>query len=298
MLHVSCYMLIDLQLHSTYSDGYLTPTELAQFIAKQGVKIAALTDHNTVGGLDEFRQACKQYKIKPITGLELYVKLNNKRFNLLWFNFNDTDPELHKILRNSQIRRRNKVRRILLKLKSEGFKIDIEKTIDRYTHYVPINQIVDDIWSIPINRAKIKKELNDKNPPENKIIHQYFRNPKIGILRESYINFKRVLKLRKKINGQLILNHPGKHNQLKPDLIKQLQKLGIDGIEVISPHHSIGTIIYAQTLAYELNLIMTGGSDFHRHERGRAMIKNCYNYFKVDSRYLKGINKIIGQKHN
>ncbi|MBU4375047.1 PHP domain-containing protein, partial [Patescibacteria group bacterium] len=64
-------MLIDLQLHSTYSDGYLTPTELAGFLAKQGVKIAALTDHNTVGGLDEFRQACRACKIKPITGVEL-----------------------------------------------------------------------------------------------------------------------------------------------------------------------------------------------------------------------------------
>ena len=99
-------MLIDLQLHSTYSDGYLTPAELVSFIAKQGVKAAALTDHNTVGGLGEFERACRARGIKPITGMELYVKLDNKKFNLLWFNFDDKNPELHKMLRAAQIRRR------------------------------------------------------------------------------------------------------------------------------------------------------------------------------------------------
>jgi predicted metal-dependent phosphoesterase TrpH len=62
-------MLIDLQLHSTYSDGYLTPTQIVKFIAKHGIKVAAITDHNTVSGLYEFRNSCKKYKIKPITGI-------------------------------------------------------------------------------------------------------------------------------------------------------------------------------------------------------------------------------------
>ena len=62
-------MLIDLQTHSTYSNGYLTPNELVRFIAKQGVKIAALTDHNTVGELSESRQVYRKYNIKPIMGV-------------------------------------------------------------------------------------------------------------------------------------------------------------------------------------------------------------------------------------
>ncbi|MEA3463920.1 MAG: PHP domain-containing protein [Patescibacteria group bacterium] len=286
-------MLIDLQFHSTYSDGYLTPTELAKFVAKQGVKIAALTDHNTVGGLDEFRQACRQYRIKPITGIELYVKLNGKRFNILWFNFNDANPELHNILRSSQIRRRNRMRNILLKLESNGFKINVEKILGKYTHYTPINQIIDDIWSTPNNRAKIKKELSNKNPMEGEIIHEYFRNPEISILRESYINIGQILNLRKKIGGQIILCHPAKYAYIKKDNWKNFKKIGIDGVEILSPHHSIGAVMFAQHLAREFNFIATGGSDFHRHERGSVKIKNCYDYFKVDSKYLRGVDKII-----
>ena len=286
-------MLIDLQLHSTYSDGYLTPAELTKFIAGHSVKIAALTDHNTVGGLNEFRQACRQYQIKPITGLELYVKLDGRRFNVLWFNFDDTNPELHNILRNSQIRRRNKVRQTLLKLKNLSFEIEVEKILDKYTHYTPINSIIDDIWSVPANRAKIKKELNNKNPREGEIIHEYFRNPQIGILRESYINIEHILKLREKIGGQIILNHPAKHSYIKREAWEKFKKIGLDGVEVLSPHHSIGAVMFAQHLARELNFIETGGSDFHRHEGGHHLLQNSWQYFKINSQYLKGVDKII-----
>ena len=287
-------MLIDLQLHSNYSDGYLTPTEVAKFIASQGVKVASLTDHNTVGGLEEFKRACQKYKIKPITGLELYVKLKTRRLNLLWYNFDKKDSELHKILRNSQIRRRSKMRNILKKLKRKGFKIDINRMLDKHTHYTPLNHIVDDIWSVPANRKKIKKELKSKNPREGEIIGEYFYNKKIGRLHESYIDIKRILKLRKKIGGQLILNHPGKHDQLKKELLLEMKKLGVDGLELISPHHSIGAIMYGQHMARQLDFVATGGSDFHRHEGEGFALQNSWQYFQVDSKYLRKVNKIIG----
>ncbi len=287
-------MLIDLQLHSTYSDGYLTPTEVAKFIATHGIKIAALTDHNTVGGLDEFRLACKKLRIKPITGLELYVNIGTRRINMLWFNFNDQDPELHKVLRNSQIRRKNKVRNILQKLKKRGIKINIIKTLDKYTHYTPLNHLVDDIWSISSNRTIIRKKIGSQNPTEGEIIGQYFRNGNFGKLHESYIDIKRVLTLRKKIGGQLILNHPGKHNQLKKELLIKLKKFGIDGLEVLSPHHTVGAAMYAQHLAQELDFITTGGSDFHRHEGKNYPLQNALEYFCIDSKNLKRIKEIIG----
>ena len=284
-------MLIDLQLHSTYSDGYLTPTKLVEFIAKQGVKVAALTDHNTVGGLYEFRQACKEFKIKSITGVEFYVKLRNKKFNILWYNFDDERPELHDILRDSQARRKNKMRRSLLRLENLGFKINTEKILDKYNHYVPLNHVVDDILSIPFNKAKIKKDLKNKTPQENEIINHYFKNLKIGVLYESYINLDCILKLRKKIGGQLILNHPAKNRYIKEDTWRELKKLGIDGVEVLSPHHSFNAIMYIQYLAKNFEFVTTGGSDFHRFDND--LINNSWQYFKIDIKYLKNINKII-----
>jgi len=290
----SMFMLIDLQLHSTYSDGYLTPTQLVKFISDQGVKVASLTDHNTVGGLDEFRRACGKHKIKPIVGLELYVKFDFRRLNLLWYNFDDKNPELHNTLRNSQTRRRNRTRQILKKLKKLGFKIEADKILDKYNHYVPINRIIDEIYLMPANRKIINRKLRSSDPRESEIIKEYFKNEKIGILRESYINMERILFLRKKAGGQLILNHPAKHSYIKREFWEKLGKIGINGVEVLSPHHSIGAIMQAQYLARELNFITTGGSDFHRFEGDKYPLQSAFDYFKIDAKYLRGVNKIIG----
>ncbi|MFC1678257.1 PHP domain-containing protein [Patescibacteria group bacterium] len=287
-------MLIDLQLHSTYSDGYLTPTQAVKYVAKQGVKVASLTDHNTVSGIDEFRNACRTHRIKSITGMELYVKLDNHKMNLLWYNFDETDPELHDVLRSSQIRRRGQVRNLLKKLIRRGFKINTNKILDKYNHYTPINHVVSDIYANPHNRAKIKRELKSKNPREEHIIHAYFRNKEIGILRECYINIERILKLKKEVGGQLILCHPAKHAYIKRDRWVRLKKMGLDGVELLSPHHSIGSIMSVQQLAQELNFITTGGSDFHRFEGGNYKIQGSWDYFKIDSKDLRKIEKIIG----
>lgn len=285
-------MLIDLQLHSTYSDGYLTPSELAQKLFKQKIKVASLTDHNTVSGLMEFRHECKKYGIKTIPGLELYVKLNNKRFNLLWFNFNYKNPELHKMLRNSQARRRAKVRAMFQKLNKLGFKISTDAILDKYNHYAPINHIIDDILKNKTNRDKIKNDLGH-SAREEEIIRKYFFNKNIGRMNESYINIKHVVALREKIGGQLILNHPGKYNHLQKQFLHKLKELKIDGLEVMSPHHSIGATLYAQFIAMQLGFIMTGGSDFHRYEGNKAPIQSSWEFFKIDSKLLPGVNKIL-----
>ncbi|MDD4332677.1 MAG: PHP domain-containing protein [Patescibacteria group bacterium] len=287
-------MLIDLQVHSTYSDGYLSPTDVVRYLASKKVRVASLTDHNTVGGLDEFKWACKQHKIKPINGLELYVKYKNKKMNLLWYNFNEDNTELHGLLRDTHVRRRAKVRNILTNLKKRGFIMDIDKILDRYNRYIPINRLVDEIISSPENFKKVKKELDLKFPREEDVIHNYFRNRDLGVLEESYTSLERVIKLRHQIGGQLILCHPAKYNYIYREVWAELNKLGIDGVEILSPHHNYGAIMYIQYLAREFNFIETGGSDFHRPEGNNFPIQNSWDYFEIKTRFLRGVSKIIG----
>ena len=290
-------MLIDLQLHSTYSDGYLTPNQLVEFIASNGIKVASLTDHNTVYGQEEFKRECIKNNIKAIPGLELYVTFFKKRLNILWYNMDCSSAELSKILRETQVRRRASVRGHLEILNKLGFKIDIHKIMDKHIYYIPINRVIDGILASSYNREKIKKETKEKIPREYQIIHKYFYNSKMPhIMSESYTNIERVMRLRKKIGGQIILNHPGKRDHLNPDLFKKLKKIGVDGIEVLSPHHNIRSIMYAQSLAKELNLIATGSSDFHRFEGNKAPIQSSLNYFKIDSEMLRGVERIINYK--
>lgn len=286
-------MLIDLQLHTNYSDGYLTPTQLVKFIAKQGVRVAAITDHNTFRGVDEFVKVCYENKIKPIVGMELYAKYKNTRFNILWYNFDRNDQDLHKMLRDSQVRRKQQIRKVLEKLVSLGFEMDINKILDKQNHYVPINYVIDCITANKKNLRKIKKELGLVSPREEDIIFYYFRNKKIGFLNESYINIERIFKLKKKIGGQVVLCHPAKNSYIKIPLWQKLKKMGLDGIELFSPHHSINAILYMQQFAREMGFITTGGSDFHRFEGGGQLVQHSWQYYKIESQLLKGVKKII-----
>lgn len=287
-------MRIDLQLHSTYSDGYMTPTQLAKFMANNKVRVAAITDHNTVGGIEEFKIACRKNGVKAIPGMELYVKLKHTKFNILWYNFDDTSPKLHKMLRDTQTRRRRQIRTILNKLIKKGFVLEVEKTLDKFNHYVPINKIVDELMKVPSNVKKIKKELGTPYPTEGEIIKEYFRDPSIGILINSYINIERVVKLRDEIGGQLVVCHPGKHNKAKRELLEKIRKIGVEGIELLSPHHTLGTLMHIQRMAREFDYIETGGSDFHRMEGDNMALQYSWEYYHINSRHLRGIKKIIG----
>ncbi|MDP3899716.1 MAG: PHP domain-containing protein [bacterium] len=286
-------MLIDLQLHSTNSDGYLTPTDLALFCKKRGVKAASLTDHNTVSGQEEFRRACKQHKIKVIPGMEMYVKMKNYRLNLLWYNFDIEDPEIHELLRESQNRRRVNVRHALERLVRRQYVADVNVILDRHNHYIPINHIIDSFYEL--NKQRIQRELGKKNIIEREIISYYFRNPDKTMMRESYTDIKRILKIRKKVGGQLVLAHPCKFRWIKEQTVELLKKVGLDGLEVLTPHHSWDAISYLQAITGQHKLIMTGGSDFHRFEEAKwYRIKSSWDYFAVDSKLLPGVQEIIG----
>jgi len=285
-------MLIDLQLHSTCSDGYLTPSEVAKTCRERGVKVASLTDHNTVSGQEEFARACKELKIKAVPGIELYVTLGHKHLNLLWYHFDVNDPELHNLLRDSQNRRRAGVRRALERLVNKGYLLDINALLDKQNHYIPINHVIDSFYAL--NKKRVQRELGKKNILETEIIRNYFRKTEKTKMHESYLDIKRVLKIKRRVGGQLILAHPCMFSWIKENTIQQLAQSGLNGLEVLSPHHSWEAVSYLQALADQYKLIMTGGSDFHRfEEQPWYNIKSAWDYFEIESKLLKEVEKII-----
>ncbi|MFH1326462.1 MAG: PHP domain-containing protein [Candidatus Falkowbacteria bacterium] len=285
-------MLIDLQLHSINSDGYLTPLEIAKQCKQRNLKVASLTDHHTVSGQEEFKRACQQFKIKAIPGMELYVKLGNRHLNMLWYNFDVDNPELHKLLRDSQNRRRVATRKALEKLTQQRYVLDINSILDSHNHYIPINRAIDSFYAL--NKKRIQQELSRKNIIETEIIRHYFRNSQKTRMHESYISIERVIKLKKKIGGQLILAHPCKFIWIQEKIIRKLRIMGLDGLEVLSPHHSWEAVSYLQAIASQYKLIMTGGSDFHRFEKADwYKIKSSWSYFEIESKLLNRISEII-----
>lgn len=295
-------MLIDLQIHSNHSDGFYPPKELIKKLKKDGVKIASLTDHNTISGLAEFDRAAKKVGIKTIPGLEIYIKFGKKNLSILWYNFDLKNENLHKLLAYSHHQRRLSVQRALGKLKKRGFEININKILAEFNNYIPVNRLALKVMENPFNYKKLVSGLIKKRGKdrvilplrEEDILAELFFNRKYGILRESGIDYKKVLKIKKEVGGQIVFCHPGKHNKFANNITDELKEVGlIDGIEVLSPHHSIGAVMYAQFLAEKLDLIATGGSDFHLFEGGKNLIQSSSDWLVVDSRKLRRINEII-----
>lgn len=287
-------MLIDLQLHSKYSDGYLRPKAIAKLLSKYQVKVASLTDHNSIAGQKEFRKTCGSLNIKAINGLELYVSHKNYKFNILWYNYNINSKKLHSMLERTWSRRRKKVLGMIEEIKKRGLEVDVEKYLKNHQNYLPINHLISQIWQNKKNQKIIKNDLNNLLPREEDIISHYFY-PKNGPrLNEARISFSTLIKLRKEIGGQLFLAHPCLHKHINKKMISELKENGLDGIELLSPHHNYSAIVMLSSIIKELDLMATGGSDFHLAANEGTGPKYSWQWFKIDSSYLRKINKVIG----
>jgi len=288
-------MIIDLQLHSTYSDGYLSPTEVANFLAHKGVKIASLTDHNTAAGYPEFYTACSTLGIKVVPGVEIYTRFNNQQINILWYNLPLDSQEFNELMENTQKHWSTRLRWHLLKLiKAKVLVAGSETVLDQFSNYVPTNSLLDAILGLPGNRELIAEELNNPFFREEEAIALLFNNKKVGKLRLSAVNLEKIINLQKKLGGQLVFCHPAKGRVVTAKLVAQLKSLGVEGLEVLSPHHSLGAIFYLQDLAERNDMIITAGSDFHRFEGGSHGLTSVYDYWQADSSHLRRIEEIIG----
>ena len=121
---------IDLHVHSTASDGTLTPTELAAEAKKQGLLAFALTDHDTVDGVAEARTAAQSAGIELVPGVELSTEYKEKEIHMVGLFLDETNPRLLKHLTHFRDNRKNRNLKMYELLRKEGFDITIEALQD------------------------------------------------------------------------------------------------------------------------------------------------------------------------
>lgn len=295
MLYIKI-MRIDLQLHSLYSDGYYSPAQLARLIYLRGIKAASLTDHNTIAGQAEFKRACARYNIKFIPGLELYARYKSRTFNILWYNYDANSPALSKMLNTTWMRRRRFAEKVAGRWRRLGLKFDWRRFLRAHPYYLPANHLADAVWKSPHNRKKIREGLELKRVREEDIM-RYCLFPKSGPrFKDAHISLTRILKVRKEAGGQLIFCHPGLNNKTRNGFVEQAVAAGLDGIELLSPHHSHNTIMYLNSIFKKKKIIMTGGSDFHKPGDIGTKPRYSWDWFVIDSDNLSGVSKVLEKR--
>lgn len=250
-------MSIDLHLHSTESDGTMSPVELVEFAKKKGLSAIAITDHDTFDGVPYALEAGSRVGLEVISGIELSVKYLDTTVHLLGYLFDYKDEifgaAIHK-LQNGRVERNLK---IIDKLNELGLGTDHQELQD----FGGIGQI---------GRPHIAKLLIDKGWAKNMddAFEQYLgKQGKIYIQRFAY-SLKEASKMIHDAGGISVLAHPANlikttSGELKADLLKNILSQDVDGLEVYYPTHTRKFRRKLIAFAEKNDLIMTGGSDYH-----------------------------------
>lgn len=270
---------IDLQMHSYYSDGSKSPSELVKLLVSKKIIVAALTDHNTIHGQYEFQAAAKKYNIKTIFGVEIYMEYKKRLLHLLGYNIDINNAELHDVLRETQVKRKKLIERIVPKLKAVGLRLDISELFAQPATYMGVANVVRTLEKNPANILAFKKILGKKEYDFFEIYNKFFSPGAPCHLPEISLPARTAFKIIQKAGGTPVLSHPGWQLSFRDDkIIGELKKLGLVGIECFSSHHNWDQTAHYLTVARRNNFIATGGSDYHGDLPGDAIIENYHEY--------------------
>lgn len=287
---------LDLHLHSYYSDGIYSPTELVKKVKKERFSLISITDHHTIDGIEEAIKAGKKYKVRVISGIEINTKFKNYSLHLLGYGIDWRNKELNLVLKKIQKEKKKNVEKCLFELQKQGFKLNKEEIFQTPSKDIGVGWITNFLKKGE-NLKKLKEDFKLKRNqiltlPE--IFKKYFLKEEREILPSFKISFEKAVYLIKKSGGITVLAHPLKQLSWQDDwLFPILKKKGLQGIEAISSHHRWEDIEHYQKIAKELNLLITIGSDFHGDlpKKWKFPLESIWQYFKVEIN--KEIEKII-----
>lgn len=252
-------MKADLHNHTINSDGILTPTELLNHARKQGVNIIAITDHDSVKSLEEIRKN----HLPIIIGVELSTYSKGENIHLLgYFIHNEIPTEMVETLDYYTEKRKERVIEIIKKLKHH-FNLELK--------YEDISKFADGA----IGRVHVAMAIEEKYQiPYKESFEKYIGDDCLAYVKTENLDFKDAIDLLHRNNAIAVLAHPV---HIKKNNVEDLIRLGVDGIEAYYPSNTdLDEKIFLK-LAKKHNLLITGGSDFHKYPENDEMKELGYS---------------------
>ncbi|MBR2383335.1 MAG: PHP domain-containing protein [Anaerotignum sp.] len=250
--------IIDLHAHSTASDGTYSPAEVAELAKKLGLSAIALTDHDTIDGLDEFQKTGNALGIETIPGIEfaaLWEKHHRPEIHLVGLGFDPAHPAL--LSRMQEIRQSRDLRnsKMCEKLSSIGLHITIE-------------EVAANAGGEIITRAHFANVLLQKGYIAKKedAFSRYISPGLPGYVEREFLTPALCIQTIKEAGGAAVLAHPtlyGLDMEQLEELCEELIPYGLDGIECQYSTYSPAETKAITALAEKMDLLPSGGSDFH-----------------------------------
>ncbi len=254
MILILLMKYIDLHTHSSQSDGSFNPTTLVKEAHTAGLGAIALTDHDTVSGVEEAIDAGQKYGVEVISGVEISTSHNGKPVHILGYGIDLLDDGLAGLLEKLQKIRRNRNSQILEKLAEQGIRIDEEELAS--------------ITPGLIGRPHIARLLIERKEVSNfeQAFSKFLRKNGRAYVEAEKFPATESIKTINRAGGVAVLAHPTTFDysmQRIKEMVGEMANNGLGGIEAFYPGHSTKTSRKLVEMAAELNILVTGGSDFH-----------------------------------
>ena len=249
---------VDLHSHTTASDGTLTPRELVRLAAHHGVRVLAVTDHDSTGGVREASDEARSLaSLEVVPGLEINCDVPGAEIHVLGYCVDWEAPWFQTFLGEQREERRRRIYRITARLAELGVPIEPEAVFalvkEGSAGRPHVAQAMVDRGYVKSIREAFDRYLSQSGPAN------------VPRKRLTPADAVRVIR---RARGVPVLAHPGLAN--RDELIPELVEAGLLGIEAFYPEHSAGQITAYRELCARLGLIATGGSDFHGPRVGGA----------------------------
>ncbi|MDP4087679.1 MAG: PHP domain-containing protein [Bacillota bacterium] len=273
----------DLHIHSRYSDGILTPSEIIDFSISSNINCISITDHDSVQSQSDSFSNLPDLKVIP--GIELSSEYNGYEIHLLGYFIDINDTSLKKILDQINKERAERLYSIVDRLK----KLNVDVSISE----IEINKFV------TLGRPHIAKLLIEKGYVNSikEAFHIYLAKGRPAYIERYKISYKEALKLIRDCRGISVLAHPGEiYKGINMEkLIKDLKIYGLNGIEVFHPSHKDRDINNFYNFAIKYHLVISGGSDYHgSNSKGETGIGSKGLDKKLTTKFIDYYSKYIG----
>jgi hypothetical protein len=246
---------VDLHLHSTASDGLLSPTDVVREIASRGVRGFSLTDHDTVAGVEEAAAEAARLGLDFVVGAELSANAPGRSIHILAYGFDPTDGDMRAFFRDFRADRLRRTDEMVKLLRTLGPEITVDDVMAEAGEGVP-------------TRAHVGRALVNGGwvREHNEAFRRYIARGRPAFVEKKPTPPDEVCELVRRAGGVTILAHPGR--DFTQAELGAWMAGAFDGVEILHPRNDPGVRRTLEQLADTMDLLRAGGSDWHGADWG------------------------------
>lgn len=247
---------IDLHSHSTCSDGALSPTALVQEATRRGLNVLALTDHDTIAGIDEAQTEADRAGLRLMHGVEFTVDCIGIEIHVLGLGVDRRNGALTRLCDEIRSRRRTRFMEMIARLRAVG---------------VPL-QDPDIPHEVALARPLLARMLIQQGfvATQSEAFEKYLRKGCPGYVEHNRLKAVQAMEAIHAAGGLAFVAHPGLY-QRGDEIVFDLRQNGLDGIECVHSDHKHDVQEHYRALANKLGLLVSGGADFHGPDHPRSV---------------------------